>query len=89
MALPYGRPASRSSPPRPLVRVVRTGRPLVERVVAPSAVALPVRQGQRLGRVEVWSGEQLLGARPLLAARSVRRPGVGRATTLVRDPDRA
>jgi len=63
--------------PKPLVRVVRTGRPLVQRVIAPSAVSLPVVRGQRLGRVEVWAGPTLLGTRPLLAARSVSRPGLG------------
>jgi D-alanyl-D-alanine carboxypeptidase (penicillin-binding protein 5/6) len=62
---------------KPLVRVVRTGRPLVERVIAPSAVSLPVVQGQRLGRIEVWDGPTLVGTRPLLAARSVSRPGLG------------
>ena len=62
---------------RPLVRVVRTGRPVVERVIAPSAIGLPVRRGTRLGRIEVWAGRTLLGSRPLLAARSVSRPGVG------------
>jgi len=62
---------------KPLVRVVRTGRPLVERVIAPSAVSLPVVQGQRLGRVEIWDGPTLVGTRPLLAARSVSRPGLG------------
>jgi hypothetical protein len=36
-----------------------------------------VRRGERLGRIEVWTGETLLGARPLLAGRSVPRPGVG------------
>jgi serine-type D-Ala-D-Ala carboxypeptidase (penicillin-binding protein 5/6) len=62
---------------KPLVRVVRTGTPLVQRVVAPSAVSLPVVRGQRLGRVEIWDGPTLLGTRPLLAARSVSRPGLG------------
>jgi serine-type D-Ala-D-Ala carboxypeptidase (penicillin-binding protein 5/6) len=62
---------------KPLVRVVRVEKPLVERVIAPSAVSLPVAEGQRLGRVEVWQGHTLLGARPLLAARSVARPGLG------------
>ena len=76
VALPYGRSALPLVAPRPLVRVVRTGRPVVERVVAPFAVDLPVRRGQVLGRIEAWSGEELLGSRPLLAARSVRRPGV-------------
>jgi serine-type D-Ala-D-Ala carboxypeptidase (penicillin-binding protein 5/6) len=76
-ALPYGRPAVPLVATRPLVRVVRVGRPIVTRVVAPSAVRLPVRRGAQLGRVEVWDGRTLLGTRPLLAARSVGRPGFG------------
>jgi D-alanyl-D-alanine carboxypeptidase len=62
---------------KPLVRVVRAGKPLVERVIAPSAVSLPLVRGQRLGRVEIWDGRTLIGTRPLLAARSVSRPGFG------------
>jgi len=62
---------------KPLVRVVRAGEPLVERVIAPSALTLPVVQGQRVGRVEIWDGRTLLGVRPLLAARAVPRPGFG------------
>ena len=38
-------------------------------------VALPVHQGQKLGRVEVWDGSHLVGSRPLVASRSVARPG--------------
>jgi len=76
-ALPYGLPAVPLVASRPLVRVVRTGRPIVQRVIAPSAAGLPVRQGQRLGRIEIWAGGKLLGGRPLLAARSVARPGLG------------
>jgi D-alanyl-D-alanine carboxypeptidase (penicillin-binding protein 5/6) len=62
---------------KPLVRVVRAGEPLVERIIVPTAVSLPVKRGQRLGRVEVWDGPKLVGARPLLAGRSVSRPGFG------------
>jgi D-alanyl-D-alanine carboxypeptidase (penicillin-binding protein 5/6) len=76
-ALGYGRAPVALVAAKPLLRVVRVGRPLVERVVAPSAVALPVRRGQRLGRIEVWDGRTLLGTRPLLASRSVSRPGLG------------
>ena len=76
-ALGYGRRPVALVASRPLVRVVRVGRALVERVIAPTAVALPVRRGQRLGRVEIWAGRKLLGARPLRAARSVSRPGFG------------
>jgi hypothetical protein len=76
-ALGYGRRPVSLVASKSLLRVVRVGRPLVERVVAPSAVTLPVRRGQHLGRVEIWEGRKLLGTRPLLAARSVSRPGVG------------
>jgi D-alanyl-D-alanine carboxypeptidase (penicillin-binding protein 5/6) len=76
-ALGYGRSPVALVASKPLLRVVHVGRPLVERVVAPTAVALPVRRGQQLGRVEVWEGRKLLGTRPLLAARSVSRPGFG------------
>ena len=60
-----------------LVRVVRVDRPLVERVRAATSTSLPVRRGQRLGEVRVFDGARLLGARPLVAARSVARPGLG------------
>ena len=58
-----------------LVRVVRVGRPLTERIVAPAAVSLPVSLRQPIGRVEVWDGKKLLGSRPLVAARSEAKPG--------------
>jgi serine-type D-Ala-D-Ala carboxypeptidase (penicillin-binding protein 5/6) len=72
----YGRPPLALVPKRPLVRVVRVGRPLVERVVSPGAVALPVVTGQRLGRVEIWTGGKLIGMRPLVAAAPAARPGL-------------
>src|SRR5438105_14989730 len=62
---------------KPLVRVVRVGHPIIEKIIAPTAVALPVERGQRLGRIEIWTRGKLLGSRPLLAGRSVPRPGVG------------
>jgi len=62
---------------RGLVRAVRVDKPLVARVVAPRVVALPVRKGQPLGRVQVWEGRRLLGTRPLVASRSISKPGLG------------
>jgi serine-type D-Ala-D-Ala carboxypeptidase (penicillin-binding protein 5/6) len=63
-----------------VVRSVRVDRPLREQVVAATAVRLPVRKGQRLGVVRVWSGDRLLARRPLVAARTVEKPGLlGRA----------
>ena len=61
---------------RPLTRVVRLGRPLVEHVVVPAALRLPVVRGQRVGEVRVYSGGRLLGTRPLVAGRGVQRPGL-------------
>ena len=76
-ALPFGRPRIALVARQPLLRVVRVGRPVIEKIVAPTSVSLPVRRGQRLGRVEVWTGGKLVGTRPLLAARTVSRPGLG------------
>jgi len=60
-----------------LVRPFRVDRPVVRRVVAAGAARLPVRRGEPLGRVEVWEGSRLLGSRPLVASRSIPRPGLG------------
>jgi serine-type D-Ala-D-Ala carboxypeptidase (penicillin-binding protein 5/6) len=76
-AAPFGRHAVALVARKPLVRAVRVGHPIVEKIIAPTAVALPVERGQRLGRIEVWTRGKLLGSRPLLAGRSVSRPGVG------------
>jgi D-alanyl-D-alanine carboxypeptidase (penicillin-binding protein 5/6) len=59
-----------------LRRAVRVDRPLVARVVATAAVGLPVRAGERLGVVRVYEGKRLVGKRPLVAARSIERPGL-------------
>ncbi len=74
--LPYGRGTIALVAARPLRLVVRPGRPLVERVVAPAALALPVRRGQVVGRIEIFSGGRLVGRRPLVASRPVARPSV-------------
>jgi serine-type D-Ala-D-Ala carboxypeptidase (penicillin-binding protein 5/6) len=60
-----------------LVRVVRSGRPLTEIVTAPEVASLPVGRGAELGKVSFYEGGRLLGERPLVAARSVSRPGLG------------
>jgi len=56
---------------------VRIDRPLVERVVAPAALSLPVTRGQRVGEVRVYSGKRLVARRALVAERSIARPGLG------------
>ena len=58
------------------IETVRKDAPLVERVVAPVSVALPVKKGAPLGRVEVYEGNDLVAAESLVAASNVTRPGV-------------
>ncbi len=60
--------------PRSVVRSARVDRPLRERVVAATAVELPVRKGQKLGEVRVYDGRRLVARSPLVAGRSVERP---------------
>jgi D-alanyl-D-alanine carboxypeptidase len=74
--LPYGRAPLQLRATATTSRVVRIGRPLVERVVAPVSVSLPVRKGQRLGTVTVTAGGRVVARSPLVAARSVERPGL-------------
>ena len=59
------------------VRPVRVDRPLVERVIAPAALSLPVSRGERVGEVRVYSGKRLVVRRALVADRAVARPGFG------------
>jgi D-alanyl-D-alanine carboxypeptidase (penicillin-binding protein 5/6) len=76
VVLPYGRKPLALVAQEPTRRVVRVGRPLVESVVAPVAVSLPVRKGQRLGTVTVTDRGRVVARRPLVAARTVERPGL-------------
>ena len=72
----YDRPAVRLVAPRERLRIVRVDRPLVERVVAPASVELPVRRGDRIGEVRVYAGRTLLASSPLVAASSIDEPGL-------------
>jgi D-alanyl-D-alanine carboxypeptidase (penicillin-binding protein 5/6) len=72
----YGQPAVELVALRPAVRPVRVGTPLVERVVAPTTLALPVARGERLGRIEVYEGNRLLASSDLVAADAVGEAGV-------------
>jgi D-alanyl-D-alanine carboxypeptidase (penicillin-binding protein 5/6) len=65
---------------RSVRRAVLVDRPLVERVVAPTSVELPVREGQKLGEVRVYDRGDVVARSPLVAARSAKEPStIGRA----------
>jgi serine-type D-Ala-D-Ala carboxypeptidase (penicillin-binding protein 5/6) len=78
---------------RQVSRAVRIDRRLVERIVAQPALQLPVERGQRVGEVRVYSGRRLVARQPLIAERSVAKPGfaaragfyAGRTLTHVKD----
>jgi len=77
---PFGRKPVALVVPAGVKRIVRIDRPLVERVVSPRVVSLPVAKGQRLGEVRVYAGSQLIGRMPLVASRAIVEPGFwGRA----------
>ena len=62
------------------VRSIRIDRPLVQHVVAVAAAPLPVLEGEPLGQIRVYQRGRLLASQPLVAARTVSRPGMfGRA----------
>ena len=71
---PYGRAAVALVSARSVVRLQRVGVPLVERVVAPTDVTLPVRKGERLGDVRIYEHGRVVARSPLIATRSVAKP---------------
>jgi D-alanyl-D-alanine carboxypeptidase len=71
----YGQPDVELVASKPAVGTVRKGRPLLERVVAPTSLALPVAKGQRLGRVEVYDGNRLVASSNLVATAAVADAG--------------
>jgi serine-type D-Ala-D-Ala carboxypeptidase (penicillin-binding protein 5/6) len=74
--LAYGRHPLALVAKRGLVATLRVDRPLVRRVVATDAADLPVSRGQSLGDVRIYQHGKLVGAVPLVASRTVGRPGL-------------
>jgi D-alanyl-D-alanine carboxypeptidase len=74
--LGYGKDSVPIVAARQIARAVRVDKPLVERIVAPTALDLPVERGQRVGEVRIYSGRRLVARQPLIAERSVARPGL-------------
>jgi D-alanyl-D-alanine carboxypeptidase len=56
---------------------LRVDFPVMRRVVSVSTATLPVTKGERLGEVRVYQRGRLVGTVPLVAGRSVARPGIG------------
>jgi D-alanyl-D-alanine carboxypeptidase (penicillin-binding protein 5/6) len=71
----YGRPDVELVASRPSVLTLRKGKALVERIVAPTALALPVAKGQSVGRVEVYDGDRLVASSNLVTAHAVADAG--------------
>jgi len=76
VALPYGKGRLPLVAAHDRMRVVRLGKGLVEEVVAPVSVTLPVQKGQALGRVRVYREGRLIASSPLIAQRAVDAPGL-------------
>jgi D-alanyl-D-alanine carboxypeptidase (penicillin-binding protein 5/6) len=55
---------------------LRVDFPVVRRVIAVGSARLPVTKGERLGQVRLYQRGRLVGAVPLVASRSVARPGI-------------
>jgi D-alanyl-D-alanine carboxypeptidase len=74
VSVTYGEKAVPVVAARPLRRAVRVGRPLVQRVVLPSQVDLPVRRGDVLGELRIYERDRLLGRTRLVAAEDREAP---------------
>jgi len=74
-SVPWGKRSLGLVAAKEIVRVARLGRPLTERVVTPMVVSLPVHAGQRLGEVRVYDRGKVVARAPLVADRSISRPG--------------
>jgi D-alanyl-D-alanine carboxypeptidase (penicillin-binding protein 5/6) len=72
----YGRPDVELVAARGAVRTIREGTPLVERIVAPTAVQLPVRARQRLGSITVEADGHVVASAALVARAAVSEPGM-------------
>jgi serine-type D-Ala-D-Ala carboxypeptidase (penicillin-binding protein 5/6) len=55
---------------------LRVDKPVIERVVAPASLDLPVARGERVGEVRVYSGRRMIAREPLVAERAVARPSL-------------
>jgi D-alanyl-D-alanine carboxypeptidase (penicillin-binding protein 5/6) len=81
----YGQADVRLVAESPAAHTILLGTPLVQRVIAPASVELPVAKGQRMGRVQVLERGRVVAESPLVAAEAVSEPGFfGKALWLAR-----
>jgi D-alanyl-D-alanine carboxypeptidase (penicillin-binding protein 5/6) len=71
----YGQPDVELVASRARVLMLRKGKALVERIVAPTVLALPVERGRSVGRVEVYDGDRLVASSNLVTAQAVADAG--------------
>jgi D-alanyl-D-alanine carboxypeptidase (penicillin-binding protein 5/6) len=62
--------------PSALTVPIRVARPVVEKLVLPGRLELPVSRGQYVGEVRVYSNGKLVGKRSLLALEAVSKPNL-------------
>ncbi|MFN8187151.1 MAG: D-alanyl-D-alanine carboxypeptidase family protein [Gaiellales bacterium] len=77
VGVPYSDARLRLVAPNDVTATVMIGHRLVERIVVPETVALPVAKGQPLGKLEVYEGKRLIATSPLVAAEAVEGAGLG------------
>ncbi|HVU77792.1 MAG TPA: D-alanyl-D-alanine carboxypeptidase family protein [Gaiellaceae bacterium] len=75
--LPYGRSPLDLVAQKPLLSVARVGKELTETVTARRVASLPVHAGDVLGEVVIRDGSRVVGRRPLVASRTINKPGLG------------
>jgi serine-type D-Ala-D-Ala carboxypeptidase (penicillin-binding protein 5/6) len=72
---PYGRGQVDLVALAPVRYAARVDQQFVERIVAPTELELPVAKGEQLGEVRISDRGRLIARAPLVAARSIERPG--------------
>jgi serine-type D-Ala-D-Ala carboxypeptidase (penicillin-binding protein 5/6) len=72
---PYGRGRVDLVALAPIRYAARLDQRFVERIVAPTAIELPVVRGQQLGEIRIFHRGRLIARAPLVASRAISRPG--------------
>jgi len=76
VATEYGSSSVAVAASSSLILPLRLDRPLVEKLVLPRTLSLPVKKGRQVGKLRIYANGKLLGERELFALRSVGRAGL-------------